>query len=136
MEWNHFIIILLLDQYFKIKSSIYGGILGVLIKKSLNLILFPPIPHNFGGMKFEVLREQRGMSVPSYPFHSLLLKLSNKEMNFPFLPLKLPNKGMEEYSKIILFIPFHFIPFPPPKRGLRYYLTSSFLLRRQIVILL
>ena len=57
MEWNHFIIILLLDQYFKIKSSIYGGILGVLVKKSLNLILFPPIPQNFGGMKFEVLRE-------------------------------------------------------------------------------
>ena len=33
------------------------------------------------------------MSVPSYSFHSL--------------PLKSPNKGREEYSKIILFIPFH-----------------------------
>ena len=37
----------------------------------------------------------------------------------PFFPLKLSNKGREEYSKIILFIPFHFIPFPPPKWGLR-----------------
>ena len=59
------------------------------------------------------------MSVPSYPFHSLPLKLSNKGMSFPFSPLKLSNKGREEYSKIILFIPFHSIPFPPPKRGLR-----------------
>ena len=58
------------------------------------------------------------MSVPSYSFHSLPLKLLNKGMNFPFPPLKLQNKRMEEYSKIILFIPFHFIPFPPSKRGL------------------
>ena len=36
------------------------------------------------------------MSVPSYPFHSLLLKP--------------PNKGSEEYSKMIIFIPFHYIP--------------------------
>ena len=63
------------------------------------------------------------MSVPSYPFHSLPLKLLNKEIDFPFSPLKLPNKGMEEYSKIILFIPFHFIPFPPPKRGLSFTLS-------------
>jgi len=28
-------------------------------------------------------------------------------MNFPFPPLKLPNKGKKEYYKIILFIPFH-----------------------------
>ena len=55
------------------------------------------------------------MSVPSYPFHSLPLKLTNKRMSFPFPPLKLPNKGREEYSKIILFIHFHPIPFPPPK---------------------
>ena len=59
------------------------------------------------------------MSVPSYPFYSILLKLPNKGMNFPFPPLKLPNKEMEEYSKMILFIPFHSIPVPPPKRGLR-----------------
>ena len=39
-------------------------------------------------------------------------------MDFPFLPLKLPNKGMKEYSKIILFIHFHSISFPPPKRDL------------------
>ena len=58
------------------------------------------------------------MSVLSYSFHSLPLKLSNKGMIFPFLPLKPQNKGREEYSKIILFIPFHSIPFPPPKRAL------------------
>ena len=46
------------------------------------------------------------MSVLSYPFHSLLLKLPNKGMSFPFPSLKLSNKGSEEYSKIILFIPF------------------------------
>ena len=28
-------------------------------------------------------------------------------MNFPFPPLKLPNKGREKYSKMILFISFH-----------------------------
>ena len=59
------------------------------------------------------------MSVLSYPFHSLLLKLPNKGMSFSFPPLKLLNKGREEYSKMILFIPFHSIPFPPPKRSLK-----------------
>ena len=49
MEWNYFMTILLLDPYFKIKSWIYRGILGVLVKKSLNLIPFLPIPPNFGG---------------------------------------------------------------------------------------
>ena len=60
------------------------------------------------------------MSVSSYPFHFLPLKLSNKKMSFPFLWLKLSNKGREEYSKIILFIPFYSISFPPPKRGLSH----------------
>ena len=50
------------------------------------------------------------MSVPSYLFHSLLVKLLNKGMGFTFPPLKLPNKGREEYSKMIRFIPFHSIP--------------------------
>ena len=71
------------------------------------------------------------MSVPSYPFHSFLLKLPNKGMSFPFSPLKLLNKKMEEYSKMIFFISFHSIPFPPPKRRvevrqlqiLRFYLA-------------
>ena len=35
--------------YFKINCWIYRGILGVLVKKSLNLISFPPIPSNFEG---------------------------------------------------------------------------------------
>ena len=59
------------------------------------------------------------MSVPSYPFHSLLLKLPNKWMSFLFLPLKLPNKGNEEYFKIILFTHFHYISLSPSKRGLK-----------------
>ena len=49
MECNHFMTILLLDPYFKIKGWIYRGILGVLVKKSLKLIPFPPIPSNFRG---------------------------------------------------------------------------------------
>ena len=44
-------IILLLDLYFKIKRWIYRGILGVLVKNSLNLISFLSIPPNFGRMK-------------------------------------------------------------------------------------
>ena len=47
MEWNNFITILLLDPYFKINSWIYRGILRILIKFSLNLNSFPPIPPNF-----------------------------------------------------------------------------------------
>ena len=41
--------ILLLDPYFKIKGWIYMGILGVLVKNSLNLIQFLLIPSNFKG---------------------------------------------------------------------------------------
>ena len=59
------------------------------------------------------------MSVASYPFNSLQLKFPNKEMNFLFSPLKLQNKGKEEYFNIILFIHFYFIPFLPPKQRLR-----------------
>ena len=47
MEWNHFMTTLLLDPNFKIKGWIYRGILGVLVKKLLNLISFPLIPLNF-----------------------------------------------------------------------------------------
>ena len=49
------------------------------------------------------------MSVPFYQFYFLPLKLSNKEMNLPFSPLKLPNKGRGEYFKIIFFIHFYFL---------------------------
>ena len=61
----------------------------------------------------------------SISFHSLPLwtpkrsiKLPNKGKSFPFPLLKLPNKGIEEYSKIIFFILFYSIPFLPPKRVL------------------
>jgi len=64
------------------------------------------------------------MSVPFYPFLSLLLKLPNKGMDFPFPPLKLSNKGREgkgreKYFKMIFFIHFYSIPFPPSKRSLK-----------------
>ena len=100
IELNHFMIILLLDPYFKIKSWIYRGILGVLVKKSLNLISFLSISEEW---KFEVLK----MNIPSYSFHSLPLKLPNKGISFPFSPLKLSNKEIKEYFKIILFILFY-----------------------------
>ena len=51
IEMSHFMTILLLDPYFKIKDWIYMGILGVLVKKLLNQIQFPPIPLNFEGNK-------------------------------------------------------------------------------------
>ena len=43
------------------------------------------------------------MSVSSYSFHALLFKFSNKWMNFSFFLLKIPNKIIEKYSKIIFF---------------------------------
>ena len=49
MECNYFMTILLLDPYFIINGWIYKGILRVLVKNSLNLILFPLIPPNFRG---------------------------------------------------------------------------------------
>ena len=56
------------------------------------------------------------MSVSSYSFYSLPLKLQDKGMHFPFPSLKLSNKEIEEYYKIIfLFISIHSIP--PPKQG-------------------
>ena len=59
------------------------------------------------------------MSVLSYPFYFLTLKLPNKGIEFPFPLLKLPNKGREKYFKIILLIHFHSILFLPSKRGFR-----------------
>ena len=38
-----------IKPYFKINGWIYRSILRVLVKKSLNLILFPPISPNFWG---------------------------------------------------------------------------------------
>ena len=47
IEWNHFMTILLLNSYFKIKGWEYMSIFGILVKNSLNLISIPLIPHNF-----------------------------------------------------------------------------------------
>ena len=46
IKWNHFMTILLLNFYFKIKGLIYKGIFGVLVKNSLNLISFSLTPLN------------------------------------------------------------------------------------------
>ena len=71
MEWNHFMTILLLDPYFKINGWIYRSIFGVLVKKSLNLILFHPIPSNFWGIKI-------------WDFHEI------ERNECPFLPISFP----------------------------------------------
>ena len=65
------------------------------------------------------------MSVPSYSFHSLPIKLPNKGIGFTFPPLKLSNKGNDEYSKLIFFIHFYSILFLPPKQGLRVALFDK-----------
>ena len=58
MEWNHFMIILLLDPYFKINGWIYRGILGVLVKKLIKSNFIPSHSFQFRGeWEFEVLRE-------------------------------------------------------------------------------
>ena len=55
------------------------------------------------------------MNVSFYLFHSLPFKISNKGMDFLFLLLKFPNKGMNGYSKIIFFI--HFLSLKWEVRG-------------------
>ena len=75
------------------------------------------------------------MSVSSYPFHSLLLKLQKKEMSFPFPPLKLSNKRMKEYSKMIFFIRFYSFPFPPPKRDLKVCLDTAYFAETEKLLL-
>ena len=58
MEWIHFMSILLLDSYFKIKSWIYRGILGVLIKKFIKSNFIPSLSFQLQEKwKFKVLRE-------------------------------------------------------------------------------
>ena len=65
--------ILLLDPYFKIKCWIYRGILGVLVKKLFNLILFPPIQPISGRMKIWGFKgiEKNKCSLLPIPFHSI-----------------------------------------------------------------
>ena len=65
------------------------------------------------------------MNVPSYPFYSLPLTLTNKGIDFSFPPLKLSNKGNDKYSKLIFFIHFYSILFLPPKQGLRVALFDK-----------
>ena len=93
---SFYMTILLLDPYFKISYWIYRGIFGILVKKVIKSNFISSDSFQFQReWKFEVLKEQKGMSVPSYSFHSLPLKLSNKGIDFSFPPLKLPNKERE-----------------------------------------
>ena len=69
--------ILLLDPYFKIRGWIYSGILGVLVKKLLNLTPFPPIPPNFRGnenLRFSGNKEEWVFP----PTHSIPSHLNSK----------------------------------------------------------
>jgi hypothetical protein len=83
----------------KIKGQIYKGnlgfykntkgILGRLVKKSLNLNPFPPIPPNFGGMKIWGLEG-----------------IGRNECSIPFPSFKLPNKGMVSFPSIPSYLNF------------------------------
>ena len=83
---------------------------------SLNLNSFPSIPPNFEGNKnlrfWEKMEEWAFLPNHSIPSHL------NSQTRGMEPPLKLPNKIREEYSKNIIFILFHSIPFPPPKWSL------------------
>ena len=58
MEWNHFMIILLLDPYFEINGWIYRGILGVLVKKFIKSYFIPShSSQDRGEWKFQIFRE-------------------------------------------------------------------------------
>ena len=105
--------ILLLYPYFKIKCWIYRCIFGVLVKNSLNLILLTLIPLNFeGNENFKVLRELRGISVPFYQFHSLLLKLTKQENEFSLPSIKTSKQGKGRKGKNIIKLFFLFISIP------------------------
>ena len=107
-------IILLLDSFKKKKKKLKLNIQGYIGRFSENFIKLNSFHSNsskfWRKLKFEILTKQRRVNVLSYSFHSLsLIKLSIKRMNFPFLSLKLSNKGMKKYSKIVHFILFHSI---------------------------
>ena len=108
MKWNHFMTILLLYPYFKINSWIYRGILGVLVKKIIKSNSIPSHSSQFWGeWKLEVLRELREWVFP--PTHSIPSHLNSQTREWIFHSLRQNSqtRGREEYSKNILFIPFH-----------------------------
>ena len=75
IETNYFISTLLLYIYFKINSWMYIGILGVLVKFSINLILFSLIPLNYEACEiFKFWGENNGCAFPSFlliPLHPI-----------------------------------------------------------------
>ena len=85
-----------------------------------------PLFVSLSGREWNSRRKYSFLSIPLWTLKQNL-KLSNKKMDFPFPPLKLTDKEMGEYSKIILFIYFHSISFPPPKRGLTIRLKIEFM---------
>ena len=100
--------ILLLNYYFKIKSWIYRGILGVLVKKSLNLILFLPIPPNFREMKIWDFKGIENNECFILPILFPPIKTPKKGNELFILSIKTPKQGkgriFESYS-------FHSFPF-------------------------
>ena len=65
MELNHFMKILLLNSYFKIKDWIYRSILGVLIKKFIKSYFILGSIWEFirewNGMEWNVFKQVKGM---------------------------------------------------------------------------
>ena len=122
MKWIHFIIILLLDFYFKINGWIYRDILRVLVKNSLNLIIFSLIPSNFGGMKIWDFKEKKRNECSLLPvksnsqtmewtFHSLNKNSQTREVkNIIKKKISLISISFHSFP-LLKYIPFNFISF-------------------------
>ena len=67
------------------------------------------------------------MSVPSYSFNSLSLKLPNKGMSFSFPQLKLPNNERE--SKNILNLLFSFLSIPFSQMRPKCFTVNFFIIK-------
>ena len=76
MEWNHFMKILLLDHYFKIKSWVYRGILRVLIKRFTKSNFIPSHSSQF---------QREWKTVPSYLFHLGVCAVWSTQFFFKFV---------------------------------------------------
>ena len=91
-----------------------GNIMGIFesfSKNSLNPISLHLIPLILREWKLRFWRNiENWLFPPTIPFS--LTKTSNNGMIFPFSPLKLSDKGMQEILQNNLF---HFIHFSPPK---------------------
>ena len=84
IEPNYFISTLLLYIYFKINGWMHIGILGVLVKFSINLISFSLIPLNYEASEnFKFWGENNGLVSPSST-HSITSYLSSQVSEWSF----------------------------------------------------